>query len=118
MVQFFSLEAQVAVITGGGRGIGEGIARRFHAAGARVAILDLNEGSARQVARSISGIGMKCDVTSAISVETALSEVRNQLGPIEIVVNNAGITGKTVCLWELKESDLDEVYAVNLKGAF
>lgn len=114
----FSLNSQVAVITGGGREIGEGIARRLHAAGARVAILDLNADRAQAVARSLDGIGLECDVSSATSVEKAFAEVRRQLGPIEIVVNNAGITGRTVCLWELEESDLDEVYAVNLKGVF
>lgn len=114
----FSLNSQVAVITGGGREIGEGIARRLHAAGARVAILDLNAERAQAVARSLDGIGLECDVSSATSVEKAFAEVRKQLGPIEIVVNNAGITGRTVCLWELEESDLDEVYAVNLKGVF
>jgi NAD(P)-dependent dehydrogenase (short-subunit alcohol dehydrogenase family) len=47
-----------------------------------------------------------------------MEEVRRQLGPIQILVNNAGITGRTLPLWELNESDLDQVYAVNLKGVF
>ncbi|MCL5005895.1 MAG: glucose 1-dehydrogenase [Acidobacteria bacterium] len=115
---FFSLEDQVAVVTGGGQGIGEGIARRFSAAGARVAVLDLKQDLARPVAESIGGAAIECDVASATSVERAIAEVRRRLGPIDILVNNAGITGRTLPLWELDESDLDRVYAVNLKGVF
>ena len=115
---FFSLENQVAVVTGGGQGIGEGIASRLHAAGARVAVLDINESTAREVARSLDGLGLKCDVTSAASVEAAVAEVRKQLGPIDILVNNAGNIGRSAKLWELEESELDAVYAVNLKGVF
>ncbi len=115
---FFSLKSQVAVVTGGGQGIGEGIACRLHAAGARVAVLDVNEASARAVARAVEGIGLNCDVGSARSVESAAVEVERQLGPIDILVNNAGIAGKAGSLWELEESDFDEVYRVNLKGVF
>jgi len=115
---FFSLDGRVAVVTGGGQGIGEGIAQRLHAAGARVAVLDLNQAAAETVARSTGGVGLKCDVASAASVEDAIKEVRKQLGPIDILVNNAGITGRTLPLWQLDEAELDRVYAVNLKGTF
>jgi 3-oxoacyl-[acyl-carrier protein] reductase len=115
---FFSLDGQVAVVTGGGRGIGEGIAARLAAAGARLAILDSNGAAAEEVAGRLKGVGLLCDVSSASSVEQAMQEVRRHWGPIKILVNNAGITGRTVPLWELEESDLDQVYAVNLKGVF
>jgi 3-oxoacyl-[acyl-carrier protein] reductase len=115
---FFSLKNRVALVTGSGQGIGEGIATRLHAAGARVAVLDVNEEAARAVAKSIEGVGVRCDVTSAPSVEAAIARVREEFGPIDIVVNNAGITGKTARLWELEEEDMDRVYAVNLKGVF
>ena len=115
---FFSLDGQVAVVTGGGQGIGEGIVHRLHAAGARVAVLDLNQAAAETVARSTGGIGLRCDVASAASVDNAIKEVRKQLGPVDILVNNAGITGRTVPLWQLDEGELDRVYAVNLKGTF
>jgi 2-dehydro-3-deoxy-L-rhamnonate dehydrogenase (NAD+) len=115
---FFSLRDQVAIVTGAGRGIGEGIARRLHAAGARVAILDVEGRAARQAAEEIDGLGLECDVISAESVEGAVNAARTALGPIDILVNNAGITGRTLRLEELEGSDLDDVYAVNLKGVF
>jgi 3-oxoacyl-[acyl-carrier protein] reductase len=115
---FFSLQGQVAVVTGAGQGIGEGIATRLAQAGARVAVLDMNRATAEASAQRLKGIGLQCDVSSAASVQSAVEEVRRQLGPIQILVNNAGITGRTLPLWELNESDLDQVYAVNLRGVF
>jgi 3-oxoacyl-[acyl-carrier protein] reductase len=81
-------------------------------------VLDVNQAAAETVARSMEGVGLKCDVTSAAAVEDAIQGVRKQLGPIDVLVNNAGITGRTFPLWQLDESDLDRVYAVNLKGVF
>jgi 3-oxoacyl-[acyl-carrier protein] reductase len=115
---FFSLQGQVAVITGAGQGIGEGIAVRLSEAGARVALLDTNRATAEDAAQRLKGIGVHCDVRSAVSVQSAIDEVRRKLGPIQILVNNAGITGRTLPLWELDENDLDQVYAVNFKGVF
>ena len=87
-------------------------------AGARVAILDINRAAAEEVAVRLKGVGLLCDVSSGPSVQQAMEEVQRQLGPIQILVNNAGISGRTLPLWELDESDLDQVYAVNLKGVF
>jgi len=115
---FFSLKGQVAIVTGGGQGIGEGISRQFAAAGARVAVLDVKGNLARTVAKSIDGVGIECDISSALSVKKAIAKVRRQLGPVDILVNNAGIAGRTLPLTELEEQDLDRVYAVNLKGVF
>jgi 3-oxoacyl-[acyl-carrier protein] reductase len=115
---FFSLQGQVAVVTGAGQGIGEGIASRLSEAGARVALLDMNLAAAEEAAGRMKGFGVQCDVRSAASIQKAMEEVWRQLGPIQILVNNAGITGRTLPLWELDESDLDQVYAVNLKGVF
>lgn len=116
--EFFSLEGQAAVVTGGGRGIGEGIVIRLAAAGARLAVLDSDGAATEEVALRVKGVGLTCDVTSAASVRSAIEEVRRRFGPIQILVNNAGIAGRTAPLWELEERDLDQVYAVNLKGVF
>ena len=115
---FYSLERQIAVVTGAAQGIGEGIASRLAAAGARLAILDTNRPAAEEVAARLKGLAVECDVSSVSSVEHAVKQVQEELGPIQIVVNNAGIAGRTRPLWELEESDLDQVYAVNLKGVF
>ncbi len=106
------------MVTGGGQGIGEGIAARLTSAGARVAVLDMNVAAAKEVGGRLKGVGIECDVRSAESVQHAIDEVKRQFGPIQILVNNAGISGRTVPIWELEESDLDQVYAVNLKGVF
>jgi 2-dehydro-3-deoxy-L-rhamnonate dehydrogenase (NAD+) len=115
---FFNLEGQVALVTGAGQGIGEAIARRLASAGARVAALDIRKELAERVGSSLGTIGLHCDVASASSVEKAIEGVHRKLGPADILVNNAGITGRTLPLWQLEESDLDQVYAVNLKGVF
>jgi len=115
---YFGLDGQIAAVTGAGQGIGEAIARRLAEAGARVAVLDLQAKAAADVAGEIGGLGLECDVTSSGSVERAFHEITQKLGPVTILVNNAGISGRTVPLWELDERDLDAVYAVNLKGVF
>jgi 2-dehydro-3-deoxy-L-rhamnonate dehydrogenase (NAD+) len=115
---FFYLKGQTAVVTGGAQGIGEGIARRLSSAGARIAILDLDEENAKSVAQEMGGFAVRCDVTSEASVAESVLAVRRNLGRISILVNNAGIAGRTGYLWELDERDLDKVYAVNLKGVF
>jgi 2-dehydro-3-deoxy-L-rhamnonate dehydrogenase (NAD+) len=115
---FFSLHNQVAAITGGGQGLGEGIAQRLHQAGAKVAVLDLNLERAQKVASTIDGLAVQVDVSKPESVETAHKQVREKLGQITILVNSAGITGRTVPTWELTDKEFDDVYAVNLRGTF
>lgn len=113
------LDDAVAIVTGAAskNGIGRAIAQAFSDYGARVAILDLDEGSAEQAAKSIgeahSGYG--CDVTRAQDVEEALSRVAEDLGYPSVLVNNAGIT-QPKRLEEITDEDYDAVLDVNLRG--
>src|SRR5438034_9242877 len=98
---FFRLDGRVAIVTGGGQAVGEGIAQRFAAAGAKVAIFDLNGQTAAAVAKDLGGMAVAGDQTNAADVARLVAEVTEKLGPIDILVNNAGIVGKTACIWEL-----------------
>ncbi len=111
------LTGRVAIVTGAGRGIGRAIATRLGRAGARVALLDLDEDTAREAAASIGGgaIGVRCDVADNASVRAAVAEAERQLGPIEILVNNAG-WDKFEPFIQSTEETWDRVIAINLKG--
>ncbi|MCI0378642.1 MAG: SDR family oxidoreductase [Gemmataceae bacterium] len=113
---FFSLEGKVALVTGGGQGIGEAICRRLGAAGAKVGVFDLDAARAQRVALEIGGVGQAGNVTSQTDIETAVEELTHRFGPPDILVNNAGITGKAGRIWELEPTDLEQVLAVNVVG--
>src|SRR5262245_40502681 len=90
------LDGKVAVVTGGGSGIGEGIAMCMAREGANVAIPDIQEGNAQHVAREVEKLGrravaMRCDVTRAADVQASFDRIRKELGQIDILVNNAGM---------------------------
>ena len=82
---------QVAVVTGGGSGLGEATARALAAKGAQVALFDVAIEKAEAVARDIGGIAVKCDVSSEVDAEAAFAEVASKLGDARILVNCAGI---------------------------
>ena len=105
-------------MTGGGQGIGEAICRRFAAAGARGAGGVRQEEPARKVAAAIGGLAVAGDVTREADIEAALRRAESELGPVQILVNNAGITGRAAPIWELTRADLESVLAVNLVGPF
>ena len=115
---FFRLDGKIALVTGGGQGIGEAICRRLAQAGARVAVFDLCQETAQSVAGEIGGLGLAGDVTSEADVQRAQARVEDQLGPLDILVNNAGIVGKCASTWELAKADMETVLAVNLVGPF
>lgn len=85
-----TLAGKVAVVTGGGSGIGEAVCRRFAREGASVAVLDMAENAARLTAELCGGIPLVADVASSRSVEAALRQAEATLGPVDIWVNNAG----------------------------
>jgi len=110
-----------AVVTGGGSGLGAATARRLAQAGAKVALLDLNVESARQVAGEIGGLAVRCDVTRADSVQAALAEVQAAHGAARVAVNCAGIAPPAKVLGKEGPHSLDmfrQVIEVNLIGTF
>jgi 3-oxoacyl-[acyl-carrier protein] reductase len=118
MTEHFRLQGQVAVVTGGGQGIGAGIARRLHEAGARVAVFDRNPKTAHAVAAEIDGFAVVGDVCSPDAVNAGANQAEQALGPISILVNNAGIAGRAELSWNLEAEDLRSVFDVNVIGPF
>lgn len=113
---------QVAVITGGTRGIGKAIAGALAERGVNLAVASRSEQDARGVAsalsaRGIKALGLKLDVSSAGDVERVFEGVRKEFGRIDILVNNAGIT-KDGLLMRMSEEAWDSVLDINLKGVF
>ena len=110
-----------AVVTGGASGLGEGAARALAAAGAKVAIFDLNEERGREIAAELGGIFVRCDVSSAESAEAAFAAAREVHGACGIAVNCAGIApaGKIVGKeGPMPLENFDKVIQVNLVGSF
>ncbi len=120
MPAFFSLDSQTAIVTGAATGIGEAISRRLAAAGAFVAIADVDIAGARSVAESLgaSALAVHMDITSADSVAEAVGLVSQVRGGVQILVNNAGIGGKAAPLWEQTEEDWRRILDLNMTGAF
>lgn len=102
---------RVVLVTGGNRGIGRAIAERFVAEGYRVAV------TARSGEGPEGTLTVRADVTDAASVDAAYTEVEQKLGPVQIVVANAGITKDTLLL-RMSDSDFDDVVSTNLGGSF
>ena len=114
------LEGKIALITGAGSGIGEGIAHAMANAGARVLVVDMNAESAERTAKAIGG-GAKsyaCDVTDRAGADALAARVEREVGAIGVLVNNAGIIRRGT-LWDRNvRSDWDTTLAVNLDGPF
>jgi 3-oxoacyl-[acyl-carrier protein] reductase len=86
------LSGKVAVVTGGGGGLGESISLRFAAEGATVAVLDIGEDAARRVGERVDGLVVLADVSDSAAVDGALATVERELGPVDVWVNNAGLS--------------------------
>jgi 3-oxoacyl-[acyl-carrier protein] reductase len=111
---------RVVVVTGAARGIGAGTAKRFADEGASVAILDLEQEAAAATAEGLGApqaIGLACNVADTDSVEAAVSQVVEQLGKVDVLVNNAGVTRDNL-LFKMTDEDWDMVMNVHLRGSF
>jgi 2-hydroxycyclohexanecarboxyl-CoA dehydrogenase len=108
-------EGKVALVTGGAGGIGAATSSRLAAEGARVAICDLDGGAARELAADLGGAGLELDVRSRDSIATALAEAERQLGPVDVLVNNAGVAGE-LFFTQTPPEVWDQMLAVNLRG--
>ena len=113
------LAGQVALVTGGGRGIGANVARELAGAGMLVAVSARSADQVEEVAREIGGLAIPADVSKRDDVETMVARVARELGPIDLLVNNAGIAGWEVePPWEALPQDWWRVFEVNVLGTF
>jgi 3-oxoacyl-[acyl-carrier protein] reductase len=113
------LKDRVCVVTGGARGIGRGIVETFAREGARrVWALDVNDAEFPGLEKAFPAVkGMVVDVTDSAAVAAAVERMTAESGPIDVLVNNAGIT-KDAMLHKMADADWDAVIGVNLKGVF
>ena len=116
------IEEQVAIVTGGGSGLGEAVARELARLGAKVAVLDVNVANAQRVAADIGGVGLAADITATASMNAALDAAEAALGSARIVMNIAGIgTAKRVVGKDGSPApleDFERVIRVNLIGTY
>lgn len=111
------LEGQIALVTGGGRGIGANIARELAGAGARVAVAARSRDQVASVAEEIGGLALELDVTDEAAVGRAVDEAERELGPLDLLVANAGIGGPEGQTWEVDAHEWWRVFEVNILGA-
>ena len=111
-----ALQGQVALVTGGGRGIGRGIARELAEAGMRVAVSARTREQVEETAREVDGLAVAADVSRPEDVERIVAEVERALGPIDLLVANAGIGSRDGAPWEIPVEEWWRVFEVNVLG--
>jgi len=111
---------RVVLVTGGASGIGRAVVETLAAAGARLAVWDLRDDRLAELAKAYGAqvLTQHVDVADKVAVDAAAAEVASRLGPIDHLVNNAGIIGRRMTVRELDAAELERVLAVNLKSAF
>jgi 3-oxoacyl-[acyl-carrier protein] reductase len=114
------LQDKVAIVTGAASGFGAGIAARFAAEGAKVALLDVHLEGAQHIAEAAGAgaLALKCDVTRASEIEEAVASTLKAFGRLDIVVNNAGWTHRNKPLLDVSEAEFDRIYNVNVKSIY
>jgi len=116
MNSFFSLKGKVAVVTGGGSGIGKAVVQRFARAGAKVVIADLND--CPELAIEVGGMSVPTDVSDEHQVEQLLRTTLECFGRLDILVNNAGVFANYKQLKDASKEDFKKCFDVNTLGAF
>lgn len=114
----FSLEGRVAIVTGGGRGIGRAIAGAFAEAGARVALVARSADELERAAAEIGGHAYPADVSDPAAVDGAVAAVRERFERIDVLVNAAGISPVYKRAERIEPAEWDAILAVNLRGTF
>ncbi len=113
----FSLEGQVAVVTGASHGIGRGLARALAGAGAKVVVAARSHAALEALASEIGGLAVVMDVARVDSIRHGFEQIVSRLGRVDVLVNNAGLGANHAAL-DVTEADWDELMTVNLKGLF
>ena len=113
-------DGRVAIVTGGAGGIGLAVGRRLAAAGARVVLVDMRRDAVSEAAESLGqrATAVQADVSSSADVEGLVARTLEREGRIDILINNAGIMGRTAPLWELSVDEWNHVLAVDLTSVF
>ena len=114
------LVGSIALVTGAGSGIGEAIAIAMAREGARIVAIDINIGAAVRVARAVgeNAVGLACDVTDRTACDVLAAKVRDEIGSISVLVNNAGIIRRGKVSDANTRRDWDDTLAVNLDGPY
>ena len=112
------LDGQIALVTGGGRGIGANIARELRSAGARVAVSARSSDEIEEVALEIEGYPVVADVSKRESVDALVRTVESNLGPIDILCANAGVASRDERAWQSDPDEWWRTFEVNVLGVF
>ena len=117
------LSGQVAIVTGGGRGLGRAYALRLAQAGAAVAVVARSSDQLAETVRLIEleggrALALTADVSDRAAVQGVVAEVEERLGPVDLLVNNAGVAGPTVPAWEAEPNDWWRCLEINLGGPY
>ena len=114
---------RIVVITGGASGIGHAAARRFASAGDFVVIADLSEGSAQEVVKELQAAGgrgafQRLDVADAAAIRSAAEAIESRHGPVEVLINSAGILQSATPLEQFEDEEHDRIWVVNYRGTY